>query len=132
MPTKSYPKKHKGKEIKMKNTQMAVDRFAKIVEEMFPGDPLELFNDGTAEEIREIAENCEIEDIDFDCYIDDLLDRIGTTYKLRDGLDYEVEEELGWNVSREMRWTPADVRTDAENLGMTVGEFIDRYLEVEN
>lgn len=51
-------------------------------------------------------------------------------YRIRGELGYEVEEELGWTIDRDMEWTLDDVKTDAENYGMSVDEFIDRYLEI--
>lgn len=50
-------------------------------------------------------------------------------WKVRSDLDNNTLDELGPMVSDDIRWSPAMVREDAENFGMTPAEFIGKYLE---
>lgn len=50
-------------------------------------------------------------------------------YRMRQNLENAIADELGPMANEDTRWTLEEVKTDAENYGLDVNDFIGRYLE---
>ncbi len=50
-------------------------------------------------------------------------------YRMRRNLENSIVDELGPMVNEDTRWSLEEVKEDAENYGIDVNDFIERYLE---
>ena len=50
-------------------------------------------------------------------------------YRMRRNLENTIVDELGPMANEDTRWTLEEVKADAENYGLDVNNFIERYLE---
>ena len=50
-------------------------------------------------------------------------------YRMRRNLENAIVDELGPMATEDTRWSLEEVKEDAENYGLDVNDFIERYLE---